>query len=959
MILKHFLKPKWQHSNPVVRLQAIESLGGSDQDVLVEIARSDPDPAVRRSACKRIERLPALGDLAAGDADAGVRELAAARFRTLLSGHGPGHPPLEERMRLLQQIQDPRVLEQVATHGQEPQLRHAAIERITAPEILAECAMKDSSSGNRVLAVARLSSRRSLEQVARELKSRDKNAYRLARNKLKEIAEREAAPERIRARYLELCERAEKLGQFKNWVQDKGLLDYLDQQWAAAEGEAEEGLQHRYQQARDRFLADYENYRQENQAQVEADEARQRVLRERREVIEELRAHLGCNEEAKLSPLLSETATRWSQLAGAAAADEPALRKEYQELTEKLRQRVKSQADHRRRDQRLGALLEQLASLSNQGKPLDHSNIEQLLREAEALLQPSPRQDQADQFAALRGRVEARLQKQARVAKQKLAQLPERLDELQQLLEAGELRKTEPLSQSIQADLDMVVASGIPHKRLAEAEKRLHHLLAQVRELKQWRKWGTDQHRKELCSQVEQLIESEMGLEELASLLHQHQMEWKQLDQNRYPTNQGLWDRFHGACEKVYERCRRYLEELAAEREKNRRHREQICQELEEFLEKIDWEKIDWKKAVHAERDTRQAWAAAGPVENKYRKALTKRFRTAIDQLDRHLEQERSRNLAFKRDLIARIEALKDQPDLNLAIEQTKQLQRQWHTTVPGRQKQENNIWQQFRTACDQIFERRRELQHAQDQALQENLNARQQVCDGLRALSQEDLDRQTMEQRFHELHNQWRDGASLELPKSAYARLKQAWQEAEQAYRQRLQQLRLEQQRGQFALLRDKAELCRQLELAVLHPQAGMPETSSLTERWKQLPAQEDKPLQEAIELRFQRACRALDDSGEARRELLAELEENRRRREEICLHMEILSGLESPPELAEQRLAFQVSRLAERVDGEGDPLEAAPQLERDWYVCGPAPEANAAALDTRFERALRALQE
>jgi len=102
MILKHFLKPKWQHSNPVVRLQAIESLGGSDQDVLVEIARSDPDPAVRRSACKRIERLPALGDLAAGDADAGVRELAAARFRTLLSGHGPGHPPLEERIAALQ-----------------------------------------------------------------------------------------------------------------------------------------------------------------------------------------------------------------------------------------------------------------------------------------------------------------------------------------------------------------------------------------------------------------------------------------------------------------------------------------------------------------------------------------------------------------------------------------------------------------------------------------------------------------------------------------------------------------------------------------------------------------------------------------------------------------------------------------------------------------------------------------
>ena len=60
MILKHFLKPKWRHSNPMVRLQAIESLGSADQDIFFEISRNDADPAVRRSACKRLERLAAL-----------------------------------------------------------------------------------------------------------------------------------------------------------------------------------------------------------------------------------------------------------------------------------------------------------------------------------------------------------------------------------------------------------------------------------------------------------------------------------------------------------------------------------------------------------------------------------------------------------------------------------------------------------------------------------------------------------------------------------------------------------------------------------------------------------------------------------------------------------------------------------------------------------------------------------
>jgi len=66
----------------------------------------------------------------------------------------------------------------------------------------------------------------------------------------------------------------------------------------------------------------------------------------------------------------------------------------------------------------------------------------------------------------------------------------------------------------------------------------------------------------------------------------------------------------------------------------------------------------------------------------------------------------------------------------------------------------------------------------------------------------------------------------------------------------------------------------------------------------------------------------------------------------------------VDSPRDLAEARMAFRVSRLSGRMGaGEGDPLEAAPQLERDWYLCGPAPEPAMSELETRFERARAAL--
>ena len=59
-----------------------------------------------------------------------------------------------------------------------------------------------------------------------------------------------------------------------------------------------------------------------------------------------------------------------------------------------------------------------------------------------------------------------------------------------------------------------------------------------------------------------------------------------------------------------------------------------------------------------------------------------------------------------------------EEPDLGRAIDETKRLQRDWHTTVPARQKDENRLWQRFRAACDAVFARRQAQQEAQPPSL-------------------------------------------------------------------------------------------------------------------------------------------------------------------------------------------------------------------------------------------------
>jgi len=235
-------------------------------------------------------------------------------------------------------------------------------------------------------------------------------------------------------------------------------------------------------------------------------------------------------------------------------------------------------------------------------------------------------------------------------------------------------------------------------------------------------------------------------------------MEWKGLDRGGSPVNHPLWERFHAASEHVYERCKPYFDEQAAQREANRQQREQLCQELEAFLDRADWERMDWKKAARAEREVRQAWAAMGPVKNRYRRALEKRFRGALKRLEENLAGERSRNLAHKRELVARVEALADEEDLARAIDEAKRLQRQWHTSVPARQQEESRLWQRFRTACDAVFARRTEQQETHLAELGENLRRREDLCVEAEELADSNAGLDDLTAALQELDERWRE---------------------------------------------------------------------------------------------------------------------------------------------------------------------------------------------------------
>ena len=921
-----------------------------NQDALIEQALRHPDAAKRADAMRQLLDPVSVAQCLGQEHDPLALAVAANRYAELIAQPCPPGTATQALLDGVARIQDESLLERIARQGHLAETRRAALERVGSPRVLADCAVQDALAGNRALAIERLDDKDALEEVARRIGKKDKKVYRIAREKLRLIAEREEFPRRVREQCEELHAKLERLGRLGHWNQDRALLEHLDRQWSLIQPHADTQWQARIQSERQRFLDAHETYRRENASQIAEQEAQEAARAQAESLLDALSALTAQDDETHLHAECERIATDWKALPPLAPDQRAPLDQRYRMLMGSLTKTRQAVASQRDLGARLDKTLVKLERILGDSKPLDQKQAKRLLDQGHALAADAQDTDQARAFQVLAERLETRLHTQRKHAEQRLKQFPERLDELEQHLDEGELKKADPLYQSLLAALELIQSSGIHSSTESEFAHRLRALSPRLRELQHWRRWGADQHREGLCDEMEGLIERDLPLAAMAEQLHALQMDWKRLDKSGSPANQTLWERFHQASEVVYARCRPFMESQAAEREANRIARERVCQQLEEFLSQVDWERVDWKKTLRAERDMRQLWAAIGPTDGRARKSLERRFHQSLRQLDQRLDAERKRNQAHKLHLIERVEALIDLPDLESAIEQTKSLQREWHTTVPARQKDENRLWQQFRAACDAVFARRAALQQAHANELAEHLATREAICAEAEsvAAAERDPKRLTIAQR--ELMQRWRAAESLPVPRQSASALTQRWKQCQEALERQRQAAERRQRLEALSLLQRQSEICERLELTLLDAVNEGMDAEAARRAWAELPRQADGELQRAIEQRLERALDAAEDPAK-RASLEQVLAANGEQREQMCLRLEIIAGVETPPEFAQQRLALQVERLTERmVEGEEDPLQGASRLLYDWYLIGPA--ARNGALSARFER-------
>ncbi len=245
--------------------------------------------------------------------------------------------------------------------------------------------------------------------------------------------------------------------------------------------------------------------------------------------------------------------------------------------------------------------------------------------------------------------------------------------------------------------------------RLQAARAAVTPRIKEMRDAEEWKRWANVQVQEELCSKMEALIPiADNEPEKAATEMRALQERWKNVAAAPRSQAEALWTRFKAAQDQVYERCKDYFAQQAAERQENLKKKEALCARAEALQDSTDWVRTaDAIKALQAE------WKSVGPVTRGHEKAVWERFRTACDRFFTRRQDdlktrkhEWAENLAKKEALIAEAEQLAQSTEWDKAANRIKQLQIEWKKIGPVRKNKSEAVWQRFRAACDAFFER-------------------------------------------------------------------------------------------------------------------------------------------------------------------------------------------------------------------------------------------------------------
>ncbi len=455
------------------------------------------------------------------------------------------------------------------------------------------------------------------------------------------------------------------------------------------------------------------------------------------------------------------------------------------------------------------------------------------------------------------------------------------------------------------------LARSLPEGRVRRHRKALLDAAARVEEMQDWQSFATSPKRQQLVDSMLALAEeTPTNAKDRADRIKALRGEWNALGPPTGPGTRSLQSQFNHHAERAFEPCRAHFNEQAELRKHNLAQRRFICEQLQQYVDNVDWSSTDMQAAEQIMRTARSEWRAHHPVDRKHARELENRFEALQERIFARVKAVWDANLAAKEAIVTAAERLAA-GDASTAekISEAKSLQRQWRDVGMTPRKPDQRLWRRFRQQCDLIFEARDNHRKQATSQIESAVAQAEAVCEAMQEAANQanpaTADQATLSRLRGELN-------AIRLPERWERSLHRRFDDIARGY-------------NQLILAGEIERLCNELESL---------KASDIEVSRAEL---EGRDPPDAAPVFAERSIAAEEPLTALHR---------------LTLEAELLAGIESPPQDKQLRLEVQVDALNQsmgRRAAEKEPRE----LADSWCRLGPKSDA-CNGLRERFFNAL-----
>lgn len=297
------------------------------------------------------------------------------------------------------------------------------------------------------------------------------------------------------------------------------------------------------------------------------------------------------------------------------------------------------------------------------------------------------------------------------------------------------------------------VESGEPEEAFAapvdDAETRLKELFKEYRRRRdefianlEAEKAHNLQVKLGIIDELKELVNSDETLNHTFTKFRELQSRWKETGIVPQANVKDLWETYNLHVENFYGFIKINKELRDLDLKKNYEQKVALCEQAEALvLEPSVVEAFRKLQKLHDE------WRETGPVAHEYKETLWERFKEASGRINKlhqehfeALKAEQVKNLELKNELCAATEELLSQPltarkEWNRASDRLLEIQKTWKTIGFAPKKENNRIYERFRTACDKFFEAKRRFYAGLKAEMDHNLQLKNELCEAAESL--------------------------------------------------------------------------------------------------------------------------------------------------------------------------------------------------------------------------------